>query len=196
MPFETQKHVVLSAAPIVFARNNPPVVATFLAIILQMDGEIQNEVGDTIAHMMVRSDEKDCSYFRSQLMDIGFIPSKTFNQDPDFMIRMMNSILHDPVTRPIQNIYGKTSLYVAVEYNNLPMVIELLKESDPSIREIKCKMKGQTALHVATRNESIDIVEALVNGASDSLLTALDNDGNAACDVAKNDVMRKLLEPC
>eukprot|EP01029_Cantina_marsupialis_P023892 TRINITY_DN60210_c0_g3_i1.p1 TRINITY_DN60210_c0_g3~~TRINITY_DN60210_c0_g3_i1.p1 ORF type:complete len:303 (+),score=51.87 TRINITY_DN60210_c0_g3_i1:127-909(+) len=150
--WETQKHVIFSALPIMFARNNPPLIVAFFSIIfadLSKFLGMQDNAGDTIAHIIVRSRKTHADPLRSQLMGLGFIPSNEFNQDVSVMIRMMNTILHDPKARLIQNKLGKTPLHVAVECNNLSMVIELLKDSNPTEREMKCRMDGYTAFEIA-----------------------------------------------
>eukprot|EP01029_Cantina_marsupialis_P010494 TRINITY_DN2392_c0_g5_i1.p1 TRINITY_DN2392_c0_g5~~TRINITY_DN2392_c0_g5_i1.p1 ORF type:complete len:127 (+),score=11.16 TRINITY_DN2392_c0_g5_i1:152-532(+) len=98
---------------------------------------------------------------------------------------MINVILHDSTTRCIQNKLGKTPLHLAVECNNVPMVKELLYDSEPSFREMKCKIKTQTALHIASRIGNIEMVKVLMDGASKNYLKLLDVDGRSAYDISR-----------
>eukprot|EP01029_Cantina_marsupialis_P006782 TRINITY_DN1748_c0_g1_i7.p1 TRINITY_DN1748_c0_g1~~TRINITY_DN1748_c0_g1_i7.p1 ORF type:complete len:577 (-),score=107.96 TRINITY_DN1748_c0_g1_i7:58-1788(-) len=133
-PFETLKRVVFDVAPIVFARNNPPVMAILLA---QFGAEIQNDDGDTIAHIIARSKKKDAHHFRSKLIRLGFVPSQEFTQDRLFMTKMINDILCDPVCRQIKNKLGKTPIHVAMANKKKSMVLELLKGTDRTSNDIK-----------------------------------------------------------
>eukprot|EP01029_Cantina_marsupialis_P006781 TRINITY_DN1748_c0_g1_i6.p1 TRINITY_DN1748_c0_g1~~TRINITY_DN1748_c0_g1_i6.p1 ORF type:complete len:259 (-),score=55.39 TRINITY_DN1748_c0_g1_i6:120-896(-) len=135
--FETLKRVVFDVAPIVFARNNPPVMAIFLAIVSEIGVRIQNDAGDTIAHIIARSAKKDAHHFRSQLIRLGFVPSKEFTQDRGFITKMINDISCDPVCRQIKNKLGKTPIHVAMENKNESMVVELLKGSDDTFNDIE-----------------------------------------------------------
>eukprot|EP01029_Cantina_marsupialis_P010491 TRINITY_DN2392_c0_g3_i2.p1 TRINITY_DN2392_c0_g3~~TRINITY_DN2392_c0_g3_i2.p1 ORF type:complete len:407 (+),score=58.37 TRINITY_DN2392_c0_g3_i2:1384-2604(+) len=202
MPLEIQIYVIFSVAPIVFARNNPQLMVALLAFVLEMGLDMQNDAGDTIAHIIVRNKKKNkfVNHLRSELIRIGFIPSSDeFAQDKDFVNGMINMILHDSTVRLIQNKLGKTPLHVAVECNNLPMTIELLHNSDPTFREMRCKIKNQTALHIAARIGNVEIVKVLMDGASNRFLGMLDNDGRCV-DIARSHLLnikvRSFLKSC
>lgn len=87
------------------------------------------------------------------------------------------------VKREVQDCNGMTALHIAAE-NGHDLVIEMLREAEPSSMMSLQSNKGQTALHLAAINGHARVLRLLLDGRTGTQISSRDEDQSTALHLA------------